>query len=58
MYIANRAFGCLRKFSAIYEYRQIFNLVFKMNKLKTIYKNMAQCKLERLSLSTALLSVH
>jgi hypothetical protein len=35
MYIANRAFGVLRKFSAIYQHCQIFNLAFKMNKLKT-----------------------
>ena len=37
-YIANREFGGLRKFSAIYKHRQIFNLAFKMNKLKTKYK--------------------
>ncbi len=58
MYIANRAFGVLRKFRAIYKHRQIFNLAFKMNKLKTKYKNMAQCKLESLSLSTALLAIY
>jgi hypothetical protein len=58
MYIANRAFSGLRKFSAIYKHRQIFNLAFKMNKLKTKYKNMAQCKLESLSLCTALLAIY
>ena len=34
LYIANRAFSALRKSSAIYQHRQIFNLAFKMNKLK------------------------
>jgi|TARA_B110000240_G_scaffold188749_1_gene227912 hypothetical protein len=58
LYIANRAFGGLRKFSAIYKHRQIFNLDFKMNKLKIKYKNMAQCKLESLSLSTALNAIY
>ena len=58
LYIANRAFGGLRKFSAIYQHRQIFNLAFKMNKLKTKYKNVAQSKLESLSLSTALLAIY
>jgi len=58
LYIANRAFCDLRKFSAIYKHRQIFNLAFKMNKLKTKYKNMAQCKSESLSLSTALLAIY
>ncbi len=29
MYIANRAFGDLRKFSAIYKHRQIVDLAFK-----------------------------
>jgi hypothetical protein len=28
-YIANRAFGGLRKFSAIYKHRQIVDLAFK-----------------------------
>ncbi len=58
LYIANRAFGGLRKFSAIYKHRQIFNLAFKMNKIKTKYKYLAQCKLESLSLSTALLAIY
>ena len=58
MYIANRAFGGLREFSTICQYRQIFNLAFKMNKLKTKYKNVAQCKLENLSLSTAQLAIY
>ena len=57
-YIANRAFCGLRTFSAIYKHRQIFNLAFKMNKLKTKYKNVAQSKLESLSLSTALLAIY
>ena len=34
MYIANRAFGGLGKFSAIYQHRQIVDLAFKMNKIK------------------------
>jgi hypothetical protein len=58
LYIANRAFGGLRKFCSIYKHRQIFNLDFKMNKLKTKYKNVAQSKLESLSLSTALLAIY
>ena len=58
LYIANRAFGGLRKFSAIYKHRQIFNLAFKMNKLKTKYNNLAQSKPESLSLSTALLAIY
>ena len=58
MYIANRAFGGLQKFSAIYQHRQIFNLAFKMNKVKTKYKNLAQRKPESLSLSTALLAIY
>jgi hypothetical protein len=58
LYIANRAFGGLRKFSAIYKHRQIFNLAFKMNKLKTKYKNVAQSKPESLLLSTDLLAIY
>jgi len=58
MYIANSALGGLRKFSAIYKHLQIFNLAFKMNKLKTKYKNMAQSKSESLLLSTALLAIY
>ncbi len=57
MYIANRAFDGLRKFSAIYQHRQIFNLAFNMIKLKTKYKNVAQSKIESSSLSTALLAI-
>jgi hypothetical protein len=57
-YIANRAFGGLRKFSAIYEHRQIVDLAFKMNKIKTKYNVLAQSKLESLSLSTALLAIY
>ena len=58
MYITNSAFGDLRKFSAIYQHRQIFNLAFKMNKLKPKDKNVAQSKPESLSLSTALLAIY
>jgi hypothetical protein len=58
LYIANRAFSGLRKFRAIYKHRQIFNLAFKMNKLKTKYKNMAQSKSESLLLPTALLAIY
>ena len=58
LYIANRAFCGFRKFSAIYKHRQIFNLAFKMNKLKTKYKNVAQSKPESLLLSTALLAIY
>jgi hypothetical protein len=58
LYIANRAFGGLRKLSAINKHHQIFNLAFKMNKLKTKYKNVAQYKPESLSISTALLAIY
>ena len=34
MYITNRPFGDLRKFSTINKHRQIVDLAFKMNKLK------------------------
>jgi hypothetical protein len=57
-YIANRAFGGLRKFSAIYKHRQIVDLAFKMNKIKTKYNALAQCKPENLSLFTALLAIY
>ena len=58
MYIANRAFGGLRKFSAIYKHRQIVDLAFKMNKIKTKYNALAQCKLETLSVSCPLLTIY
>ncbi len=58
LYIANRAFGGSRKFNAIYEHRQIVDLAFKMNKIKTKYNALAECKLESLSLSTALLAIY
>jgi hypothetical protein len=45
-------------FSAIYQHRQIVDLAFKMNKLKTKYNDLAQCKFESLSLSTALLAIY
>ena len=58
MYIANKEFGGLRKFSAIYQHRQIVDLAFKMNMIKTKYNVLAQCKLESLLLSTALLAIY
>jgi len=58
LYIANRAFGSLRKLSAIYQHLQIVDLAFKMNKIKTKYNVLAKCKLESLSLSTALLFIY
>ena len=58
LYIANRAFGDLRKGTAIYQHRQIVDLAFKMNKIKTKYNAVAQCKLESLLLSTALLAIY
>ena len=57
LYIANRAFGGLRKLGAIYQHRQIVDLAFKMNKIKTKYNVLAQCKPESLSLSCALLAI-
>ena len=58
MYIANRAFGGLRKFSAITNNAKSLIWLLKMNKLKTKYNALAQCKLESLSLSTALLAIY
>ena len=58
MYIANRAFGGFGKFGAIYKHSQIVDLAFKMNKVKTKYNALAQCKPESLSLSTALLAIY
>ena len=57
-YIANRAFGGYRKFRVISKHRQIVDLAFKMNKIKPKYNALAQCKLESLSLSTALLAIY
>ena len=57
LYISNRAFGDSQKLSAIYKHHQIFNLAFKMNKLKTKYKNLVQSKSESELLSTALFIV-
>ena len=39
-------------------HRQIVDLAFKMNKIKTKYNALAQCKPESLSLSTALLAIY
>ena len=58
LYIANRALSGLRKFCAIYKYRQVVDLAFNMNKIKTKYNTLAQCKLESISLSTALLAIY
>jgi hypothetical protein len=56
--MANRAFSGLPKFSAIYKHRQIVDLAFKMKKIKTKYNDLAQCKLESLLLSIALLAIY
>ena len=58
LYIANRAFGGLRKFSAINQHRQIVDLAFKMNKIKTKYNDLAQYKLDNLSVSCPLLAIY
>jgi hypothetical protein len=58
MYIANRPFGGFRRFIAIYRQRQIVDLAFNMNKIKTKYNALAQCKPESLSPSTALLAIY
>ena len=58
LYNANSALGSLRKFSTMYQHRQIVDLAFKMNKIKTKYNALAQCKPESLSLSTALLAIY
>ena len=67
LYTVNGAFGGLRKFGAIYQHHQIVrlpareifkNLASKINKLKTKYNALARCKLESLSLFTALHAIH
>ena len=57
MYIANKEFGGLRKFSAIYQHRQIVDLAFKMNMIKTKYNILVQCRLESSYLSAAILAM-
>lgn len=52
------AFSGLQKFSRYLKHRQIVDLAFKMNKIKTKYNVLAQGKLESLSLSTALLAIY
>ena len=47
-----------RKICAFKLNRQIVDLAFKMNKLKTKYNVLAQSKPESLSLSTALLAIY
>ena len=42
----------------MYQHRQIVDLAFKMNKIKTKYNALAQCTFESLSLSTALLAIY
>jgi len=46
MAIRNAGFSAKRKVSAFNEVRQYFNLVFKVNKLKTKYKLLATCRFE------------
>ena len=58
LYIANRVFGGLRKFSAIYKHRQIVDLAFKMDNIKTKHNDLAQSKLESLALSNALFAIY
>ena len=58
MYIANRALGSLRKFSAITNNAKSLIWLLRLNKLKTKYNALAQCKTESLSLSTALLAIY
>jgi hypothetical protein len=54
MYIENSALRALSKFSTIHQHRQIVDLAFKMKMIKEKYHALAQCKLESISLSTAL----
>jgi len=58
LYITNRDFSGLRKLSTLQNVRQIVDLAFKMKKIKTKYNVLAQCKLESLLLSTALLAIY
>jgi len=41
LYKGNRAFSGIEEVRGINQHRQIFNFTFKMNKLKTKYKNKA-----------------
>ena len=56
--IRNAGFVVIRRFKALNKVRQIIDLAFKMNKLKTKYNVLAQCKTESSMLSTALLAIH
>lgn len=58
LYIANRAFGGLRKLNAIYKHHQIVDLAFKINMIKTKYNALAQSNLESSALSTSLLTIY
>jgi hypothetical protein len=58
MYIANRAFGSLRKLVLFTNTAKSLIWLLRMNKLKTKYKALVQSKLESLSLSTALLAIY
>ncbi|PHR21931.1 MAG: hypothetical protein COA38_18620 [Fluviicola sp.] len=58
LYIANRAFSSLRKFSANYKHRQVVDLAFKMNKLKPKHNAFGLEQTEKLVLSTALLAIY
>jgi len=58
LYIANRAFDGTRKCSSIYRHTKSLIWLLRMNKLKTKYNALAQCKLESSMLSTALLAIY
>lgn len=49
---------CHSKVKSYNKPRQIVDLAFKMNKIKTKYNTLAQCKFESISLSVALLSIY
>lgn len=58
MYIANRAFVITESSLPLTNTAKFLYLAFKMKKLKTKYKNLAQSKSESALLSTALLAIY
>lgn len=51
-YIANKAFNGSRKFTVLYQHRQIVDLAFNMNKIKRKYNALATFKFENSAFQT------
>ena len=58
LYIVNRTFGGLEKLELYTNTAKSLISLLRTNKLKTKHNALAQCKFERLSLSTALLTIY